>query len=213
MSVARLRILGAAISLLLAAPGSAATFTLDDLVNGTVDSFQSDNGLLTFSDFSVHKLKHLSGNLSNYTVTTVDDGFVLSSSAFAASKGGMKQLNLTYKVTANSLITGASMAMDATQEKNGRVIVEKDIESPDSDEGTFLATLLTKHASILSDSDEFDSGANAFEVEELIRIKKVATLNSVQNSFSVVPEPPELSLLGAGIAGLVLLGRRRSRRA
>ncbi|MGH7893307.1 MAG: hypothetical protein ACREQL_01485, partial [Candidatus Binatia bacterium] len=99
------------------APAFAATFTLDQLVNGSVASFQSDNGLLTFSDFAVTKLKKLSGNLSLSTVTTVDDGYVLTSSAFTANGGGLRKLNLTYKVTATEgLIVGASMSMDADRE-------------------------------------------------------------------------------------------------
>jgi hypothetical protein len=199
-----------AVTAVCALPAFAATYTLDDLVNGSVASFQSDNGLLTFSDFSVTKLKKLSGNLSLYTVTTVADGYVLSSSAFDASSGGLKRLNLTYTVTANSgLITGASMIMDATR-TTGRIKVEKDIEDPNSDEGTFLLTLIRNNSSLLSDSDTFSPGAASFEVEEAIRIKKVSTLNSVQNSYTVsVPEPPVLSLMAAGLSGLVWLGRRK----
>jgi hypothetical protein len=200
-----------ALALGVASAAGAATFTLDQLINGTVRSFQSDNGLLTFSDFSLGKFKKLSGNLSLYTVTTVGDGFVLSSSAFTASSGGIKRLNFEYKVTANSgSITGAEMVMDATRD-TGRVQVFKDIEDPKGDEGTFLATLLQRNVSSLSDSDTFSPGVKAFEVEESIRIKKVATLNSVRNSYTVsVPEPAELSLLAAGITGLAVFGRRRS---
>jgi hypothetical protein len=195
--------------LLLVSPARAVSFTLDELVNGSVHSFQSDNGLLTFSDFEIEKLKKLSGDLSLYIVTVVDDGFELSSSAFTANSGGLKKLNLTYKVTANSgLITGASMVMDATRE-TGRVKVEKDIDDPNSDQGTFLLTLLRNNASLLEDSDTFE-GAASFEVEEAIRIKKISTLNSVRNSYTVVPEPAELSLLVAGLSGLAWIGRRRS---
>ncbi|HEU4427831.1 MAG TPA: hypothetical protein VFT98_03675, partial [Myxococcota bacterium] len=186
--------------LLLVNPAAAVTFTLDQLVDGSVQSFQSDNGMLTFSDFEITKLKKLSGDLSLYTVTVVADGFELSSSAFTATSGGLKKLNLTYKVTANNggLINGAEMVMDATRE-TGRVKVEKDIEDPNSDQGTFLLTLLRNNASLLEDSDTFE-GASSFEVEEAIRIKKVSTLHSVRNSYTVVPEPAELSLLMAGLS-------------
>lgn len=198
--------------LALASSANAASYTLDQLVNGSVSSFQSDNGLLTFSDFEITKLKKLSGNLSLYTVTTVADGFELSSSAFTANSGGLKKLNIQYKVTANQgQITGATLSMQGTRE-TGRIKVEKDIDSATSDEGTFLLNLLTGSQSILSDSDTFAPGEAAFEVEESIRIKKVSSLTSARNSYTVtVPEPPTLSLLLAGVVGLAMYGRQRIR--
>ena len=212
--MATLRRLGVVTLCWLAVAGSAnaASYTLDQLVNGSVSSFQSDDGKLTFSDFEVTKLKKLSGNLSLYTVTTVADGFVLTSSAFTANSGGLKKLNLTYKVAANQgLITGATLAMEGTRQ-NGRIQVNKDIDSPTSDEGTFLSNLLTGSQSILSDSDGFAPGEKLFEVEEQIRIKKISTLSSARNSYSVtVPEPPTLSLLLAGVVGLAMYGRQRIR--
>jgi hypothetical protein len=200
------------LALAMASGSNAATYTLDELVNGSVSSFQSDNGLLTFSDFEIKKLKKLSGNLTLYTVTTVDDGFVLSSSAFTANSGGLKRLRFTYKVAANSgLITGATLSMEGSRE-TGRIIVDKDIDSPTSDEGTSLINLLKGNTTLLSDSDEFSPGESLFEVEESIRIKKISTLTSARNSYSVtVPEPPTLSLLLAGVVGLAMYGRQRVR--
>jgi len=196
--------------LLIVSPATAATYTLNDLVNGSVASFTSDNGQFTFSDFDIQRLKKLDGNLSNYTVTTTATGFELSSPAFAATRGGMKKLDLSYTVTATGipLIIGAEMEMDASA-TSGRVKVEKDIEDADvdSDQGTFLLTLLQKNRSILTDSDTFSPGAVEFNVEESIRIKKNSTLNWVRNTY--VPEPTELALLAAGLSGLAWMGRRR----
>jgi len=196
--------------LLIVSPATAATYTLNDLVNGSVASFTSDNGQFTFSDFDIQRLKKLDGNLSNYTVTTTATGFELSSPAFAATRGGMKKLDLSYTVTATGipLIIGAEMEMDASA-TSGRVKVEKDIEDAavNSDQGTFLLTLVQKNRSILTDSDTFSPGAVEFNVEESIRIKKNSTLNWVRNTY--VPEPTELALLAAGLSGLAWMGRRR----
>jgi hypothetical protein len=193
---------------LFAGAASAATFTLADLVENNA-TFQSDNGLLTFSDFEVKKLKRLGSNLSQYTITTTADGFLLTSPNFTANSGGLRKLDLSYTVTANrGLITGASMVMEATRQ-TGRVKVEKDIESPTGDEGTFLLTLLRNNASLLSDSDTFSPGETRFDVEESIRIKKVSALTSIRNAYTVtVSEPAEAALLLAGLVGLAFYGRR-----
>jgi hypothetical protein len=202
-----LTVLGGSL-LLLSGAANAATFTLAQLVNG--GSFVSDDGTLTFSDFKVTKTKRLSGNLADYTVTVLGDGFMLSSGEFTANTGGLRKFDLSYKVTANQgAITGASMDSVGSS-TTGKVKIEKDIEDLLSDEGTFLINLIRSGSSILSDSDSFSPGVVSFDVEEQIRIKKVSALTSVSNRYTVVPEPGELSLLAAGLAGLTWLGRRRS---
>ncbi len=204
-----LAVLSGALLLLLSGAANAATFTLAQLVNG--GSFVSDDGLLTFSDFKVTKTKRLSGNLADYTVTVLGDGFMLTSSEFTANTGGLRKFDLSYKVTANQgVITDASMDSVGSS-TTGKIKIEKDIEDLLSDEGTFLLNLIRSGSSILSDSDSFSApGVVSFDVDEQIRIKKISSLTSVSNHYTVVPEPAELSLLTAGLAGLTWLGRRRS---
>jgi hypothetical protein len=186
---------------------SAQGVTLAALVGG--ETITSGNGSLTFSDFEVTKIKRLSGNLELYTVTATADGITLTSSEFTANTGGLKKLDISYKVTANAgLITGATLAMQGTRE-TGRIKIEKDIDATQSDAGTFLLNLLKSGSSITSDSDTFSPGEKTFDVDEQIRIKKVSSLASVTNSYTVVAEPGTLSLLVAGLGGLAWIGRRR----
>lgn len=206
------RLAGSALLMLaFASASAAATYTLDDLVNGG-QTFTSDNGLLTFSDFAVSKSKGLSSDLTLYTVTTLADGFSLSSAEFDAQTGGMRKLDFEYFVTSTGgAITGASMVLNGSA-SSGRAKVEKDIEDSGSDQGTFLIAQIRGSDLTDTDSDTFSPGASVFEVEEQIRIKKVATLGSIDDSFTV-PEPTGLSLLAAGLSGLAWLGRKRARRA
>ena len=212
----RALVLTAASGGLLLAAGSAraASFTLADLVaGGGTTSFTSDDGMLTFSGFDVTRMRRLSTDLSLYVVTTTQTGFVLSSSEFDAATGGLRKLDFEYTVTASSPIVQAALDLDAAR-TTGRVMVTKDVDNPASDEGTFLLTLLTGGRSLLSDSDQFSPGvpgALSFEVEESIRLKRAASIAEITNSFQVVPEPAPAALLGAGIAGLTWIGRRRRR--
>jgi hypothetical protein len=194
-------------SLLLAVGAQAATYSLADLVGGT--TFQSDDGTLTFSNFQVSRTKNLSSDLSLYTVTTTANGFMLTSSEFDGQTGGLRKLDLSYTVTGGSAIVQAALDLAGTID-SGRIKVQKDIEVQGSDEGTFLVALLRGDATLTSDSDQFETGGAAFDVEESIRIKKISTLDSVTNSFQAVPEPGTLALFASGIAGLALIGRRRA---
>jgi hypothetical protein len=207
------RSLAAALLLLAVASASqAVTLTLDDLVSGNA-TFDSGNGLLTFSDFKISRRTRLSGDLTLYSVEVLQDGFRLSSSEFSVTSGGLRKLDLSYKVAAKQgSIVGAGMTLLGSS-SSGRVKVEKDIEDPSSDEGTFLVTLIRNSATLDNDSDTFSPGGALFEVEESIRIKKIATIGSVTNTYTVAAEPTELSLLAAGLSGLAWLGRRRSRRS
>jgi hypothetical protein len=196
--------------LLLAGGAEAASYSLADLANG--QTFTSDDGSLTFSNFDVTRTKNLSSDLTMYTVTTTSSGFMLTSNEFDAGTGGLRKLDLSYTVTSSSPIVEAGLAMDGSRQ-SGKIKVEKDIEAQGSDEGTFLVTVLSGNHSVLSDSDQFSPGATSFDVEEQIRIKKVASLDSVTNSFRdaahAVPEPGTMALFAFGAAGLALIGRRR----
>ncbi len=188
--------------------GASQALTLAD-----VTTFDSGDGSLTFSNFSVTQTKRLSADLSQYTITATATGFALSSPQFTANAGGLRKFDLKYTVTAKAgTITAATMTMEATRE-TGRIKIQKDIDSADdsSDVGTFLLTLLTSGNSILQSSDTFSPGQASFVVDENIRIKKISALASVTNGYTAtaVAEPTTLSLLAAGLGGLTWIGRRR----
>jgi hypothetical protein len=205
-SFASLAVFGAL--LLAAGSAGAATYTLADLTGGGTSSFTSDDGTLTFSNFDVTRTSKLSNDLSLYMVTTTADGFVLTSTEFDASTGGLRKLDLSYTVSGSSAIVQAALDLDASRQ-TGRVLVSKDIEDPASDDGTVLHTSLTGNASELTDADQFSPGSMSFDVEEKIRIKKISNIAGITNSYQVVPEPSAAALLGAGFLGLAWIGRRR----
>lgn len=190
---------------------SAQAVTLASLLVGGA-TLNSTNGSVTFSNFVVKGIKRLSNDYSLYEVTATASGIKLTSPQFTVNSGGLRKLDLSYTVTANSgTITGASLAMQGTK-STGKIKVEKDINSKDSasEVGTFLATVLAGSTSLLSDSDTFSPGEKSFDVDEQIRIKKVSALTSVDNGYTVVAEPSMLSLLAAGLGGLAWIGRRRT---
>lgn len=197
-------------SMLAMGSARAATFTLADLVaGGGTTSFTSDDGTLTFGDFEVTRLKRLSGDLSRYVITTTANGFALTSTEFDVAGGGLRKLGLSYTVTATSPIVQAALDLDATVD-TGKVLVVKDLDAHQSDDGSFLVARVTGAKLDPSDSDQFAPGVLSFDVEESLRIKRVARVDAITNSFQVVPEPTAAVLLGAGLGGLVWLGRRRS---
>ena len=106
----------------------------------------------------------------------------------------------------------AALDVDAVRD-TGRIFVGKDLDDPTGDEGTFLAATLKGGSSMLSDSDQFSPGPFSFDVEEQVRIKRIASIASIANSFQVVPEPATAALLGTGMLGLAVIGRRRRRAA
>jgi hypothetical protein len=189
--------------------GAAQGVTLADLEGG--DTLTSGDGNITFSEFDVTKMKGI--DPANVEVVATDHGFTLTSSDFAASSGGLRKLDVSYKVTVTEGTIASAVLDMAGSRESGRIKVEKDIEGEgdDNEAGTFLATLLTGQNSILHDQDNIDPAQGTLLVDTTIRIKKVSSLDSVTDTYDYtgVAEPTTLSLLGSGLAGLVFFGRRR----
>ena len=198
---ARMLVLGAGLCLALGSAQPSSALSLLDLANGA--SFDSGDGTITFSGFSV-KVKGGKANtdLSTYDVTVVSDGFMVDMSG--ATKGKM---TLEYSATGTADLNGVSLALLGAP---GKSKAKKDVRAGKKKLAKIKAKVGdTKFAG-------FD-GVSSLTVKEKVQIKDAA-LTSTGNAFSQdgsvsafsvgVPEPSSLMLL-APFAALAL--RRRAR--
>ena len=211
-------------TLVLGGTAQAASFTLADLVGGT--GFDSDNGLLSFSNFSAILSSGLDQDLTKYTVTTLDDGFELVG-PIGAADGEQDDLVLKYDVAATNaggLIVSASLFF------NGQILpaisglsasIAEDFFVDDDLVGSMFVARTGGGLNQPSADILFAPGHSALSVEKDILVDAIvangssdgtiAAISIVRQRYEVVPGPATALLLGSGLGGLAILGRRRSR--
>ena len=207
--------------------------SLGDLVGG--DSFESDDGLLTFSGFSASVEGVGIEDLDEYRVVPIDNGFKLWAPQFVHSDDFAK-LNLEYDVIADDgfEIKGMDLAywglaVGSDAEAGAMATV---FDSGLNEVGSLSATKSGRHFdwSFVHDSVEFGP-LTELSVSEMVKVRaggkhcflhscghdkwwtfaSFAKGSKVIHTFDVmpiIPEPSTAVMLGGGLLGLAAIGRR-----
>jgi len=194
-------------------------YNVADLDNQTI--LTSGNGQLAFTRFEFY----LDGaDPAGFTLSVLDDGIRLTG-PMSVSDGAEAEFYFSYEVSvlgnapgingvslfAPSEITGGSFP---TFVKTAKQIYTG--PTPEFYHQDTLATLTTRNF----DGEYRDLASASFAPQQQISVLDgirlstggpgdTATLNEITNRFSVVPEPATLALLGMGVLGLGIAGRRR----
>ena len=199
----------AALGLAFAAivPRGAGALTLADLDAG--GSFSA--GSLTFGDFDVVLAGDLPVDLTDYAVQLLADGFRISG-LISAILDGSGTLLVSYEVSALSpIISGASLlAPGATVGTGAQALVVESLLGPASEVlGSLFVFDVEGVGTDPNDSAGFTPVSSVSVVKSVMVAGGMVAASPMLEQRFTVPEPLPLLLLGSGLAGLAIAGRRR----
>ena len=202
---------------------NAGATPLDVLVGGA--TLTSDAGDLLFSNFAATPSGSLSADLSLYDISalTGQEGVVITG-PFSLSDGDVGVINIEFDV---SFLTGGLFLNGAGLDFSGTIVdavgelttVSEDLLdgplpggipiSGDAD----LAVLATGGGAFtVSDTAAFDPILSLHVFKDInittTGAGQTVTIDSIEETFSVVPEPGTAALMVLGLLGLASLGRR-----
>jgi len=220
------KLLGICMTLLcavsLAGAARALSFNVADVHDDTV--LISLNGQLEFSHFQFFLEP---ADDADFTLTLLDDGLQLTG-PMSAANGDSAEFYFAYQVSAvdpNALINGASLFaptsivddFSPTFAKTGKTIFNGPM-GPEIGVPPPIDVLETANY----DGGYTEFAQTTFDPRETLTIYDGVRLFTagpgdsaeaelISNRFAVVPEPGTLVLLGSGLLGLILAGRRSRR--
>jgi hypothetical protein len=211
-------LLAAVLAVAVAPIASAAVCATD--TNVTVGSFSCTDDGLTFSNFTVSGSSGISSAIIGLTGETIvgDDVTLTFSIGGVTYTGGANLGDIDFQYIVTGGIVGIDVSATGSGETGNLTINETACTAAFTGESCDATQLANIQA--ISTGSNASASSTPFIDTSTVYINKDIQFNGLSTSGfnnsvvvgSSVPEPMTFSLLGAGLLGLGLLGRRRLRK-